>query len=177
MSDKVIHFGQFIRHHRLQAGKTTEAFGREAGLTARRVIAIEKLATPEIHNATAVKLAKAIGVHPQKFDALWRNTPVPMTDRRPGPTTDEARRFGIACDASRITTAEGLRRMRTWLIHQPASVQKQVLEFDPAVDPLFTDLVDHLQDPADAVRRRAGQTAASSGGSAGSAATTGNKRR
>jgi len=179
VSEKVIHFGQFVRWHRINSGKTTDVFGRDIGLTARRVIAIEAMATPDVQHTTLVALARALGIEPAEFDKVWRSTPVSVTQRKAGPTTDESRRFAVACSAARIAPAEGLRRLRSWLVAQDAATQKQVLSFHrPAASvPMFTDLVDHLQDPAADVRRRLGRKAASSAKSPGSASTTENKRR
>ena len=179
MSEKVIHFGQFIRWNRINSGKTTDVFGRDIGLTARRVIAIEAMATPDVQHTTLVALARAMGIEPADFDKVWRSTPVSITERKTGPTTDESRRFAIACSAARIAPAEGLRRLRSWLVAQDPATQKKVLSFErhTAPPPLFTDLVDHLQDPAADVRRRVGRKAASAAKSTGSASTSENKRR
>ena len=178
MSEKIIHFGEFIRWNRLSAGKTLEAFGRDIDVTARRVIAIEALANPEVHHTTFVKLAKALGVDPEQFDRVWRSTPVPVTTRKAGPTTDEAHRFSIACAASGVTPQEGMRRLRSWIIAQDPRTQKQALGFISATRNLgFTHPVDHLQEPAAAVRARVGRKAASSGKSRGSAATSESKHR
>src|SRR5579875_2486724 len=106
-----IHFGQFIRHHRLRAGKTTEAFGRDIGLTGRRVIGIEAMATPDVQHTTLAALARALGMEMEELDTAWRTTPVPVTARRAGPTTDSAQRFAAACRAAGISTAEGMRRL------------------------------------------------------------------
>jgi len=181
VSEKVIHFGQFIRWNRINSGKTTDVFGHEIGLTARRVIAIEAMATPDVQHTTLVALARALGIEPENFDKVWRSTPVSVTQRKTGPTTDESRRFAIACSTARILPAEGMRRLRSWLVAQDPATQKQVLSFDRSAGspppPIFTDLVDHLQDPAADVRRRISRKAASSAKSAGSASASENKRR
>lgn len=180
MSEKIIHFGEFIRWKRINSGKTTEEFGREIGLTARRVIAIEAMATPDVQHTTLVALAKAFEIDPEAFNSVWRNTPVPVTKRKVGPTTDEARRFGIACAAAGINQAQGLRRLRSWLVAQDPETQHTVLSFEhgeSSSDATFTDLVDHLQDPADAARKRVGQKATNSARSPGSASTSADKHR
>jgi transcriptional regulator with XRE-family HTH domain len=178
VSDKIIHFGEFVRWNRVQAGKTTETFGREVGLTARRVIAIEAMATPDVQHTTLVALAKAFGIDPEGFDQVWKSTPVPVTKRKKGPTTDEASRFSAACEASKVTTAEGLRRLRSWIVTQDEKIQKQALSFiAPHRAAGFTNVVDHLQDPGDAARKRLGRKAAKAAKSRGSASTSDNKHR
>jgi transcriptional regulator with XRE-family HTH domain len=177
MSDKIIHFGEFIRWNRVQAGKTTEEFGKEVGLTARRVIAIEAMAKPDVQHTTLVALAKAFDIDPEKFDRVWKSTPVPVTKRKKGPTTDEASRFSMACIANNVTTVEGLRRLRSWIVMQDEQIQKQALSFiAPHRIQAFTNVVDHLQDPAEAGRKRIGRKAATAAKSRGSASTSENKR-
>jgi hypothetical protein len=180
MSEKVIHFGQFVRWNRINSGKTTDEFGREVSLTARRVIAIEAMATPDVQHTTMVALARALGIEPADFDKVWRSTPVAVMERKTGPTTDESRRFAIACSTAKILPAEGMRRLRSWLVAQDPATQKEILSFHrpaPNAVPMFTDLVDHLQDPAAAVRHRVGRKAAGPAKSQGSASATENKRR
>jgi transcriptional regulator with XRE-family HTH domain len=167
-STKLIHFGQFIRHHRLRAGKTTEAFGKEIGLTGRRVIGIEAMATPDVQHTTLTALARALHFDPEELDTAWRTTPVPLTARRAGPTTESAQRFAAACRQAGISPAEGMRRLRRWLIAQDEPTQQRVLRFEPlalpaGAAPLYTDLVDHLQDPAEATRQRIAGRAARPG--------------
>ncbi len=186
MSEKIIHFGEFIRWNRVSAGKTTEAFGREVGLTARRLIAIEAMAKPDVQHTTMVALARAFKVDPEQFDQVWKSTPVPVTRRKAGPTTDESRRFTQACKASGVTPIEGMRRLRSWIVEQDTKTQQAALGYlaehrrDPAegmfTEAEFTGTVDHLQDPADSVRTRAGR-AASPGKSAGSDSKAGSRRR
>jgi transcriptional regulator with XRE-family HTH domain len=178
VSEKIIHFGEFVRWNRVQAGKTTEAFGREVGLTARRVIAIEAMGRPDVQHTTLVALAKAFGIDPEEFDKVWKSTPVPVTKRKKGPTTDEASRFSTACAASKVTPAEGLRRLRSWIITQDEKIQKQALSFvAPHRAAAFTNVVDHLQDPGDATRKRIGRSVAKAAKSRGSASTSDNKHR
>jgi hypothetical protein len=66
-------------------------------------------------------------------------------------------------------------------VAQDPATQKQVLSFERSAGspppPMFTDLVDHLQDPAADVRRRIGRKAGGSAKSAGSASASENKRR
>jgi transcriptional regulator with XRE-family HTH domain len=180
VSEKIIHFGEYIRWNRVSAGKTTEAFGREVGLTARRLIAIEAMAKPDVQHTTMVALARAFHVDPEEFDSVWKTTPVPVTRRKAGPTTDESRLFSQACAASGVSPAEGMRRLRSWFVQQDAKLQKAALGFVPEhrqnATGMFTDPVDHLQDPAEATRQRAGRKA-SAEKSAGSDSTSGNKRR
>jgi transcriptional regulator with XRE-family HTH domain len=176
VSEKIIHFGEFIRWKRVTSGKTTEAMGREVGLTSRRLIAIEAMATPEIQHTTMASFARAFGIDPEQFDSVWRSTPVPVTRRKAGPTTDEAKRFAAACAAAGTTQAEGLRRLRSWLVEQDKATQLAALSFIPAHrqqtdSEAFTDAVDHLQDPAEAVQKRAGEKAAQQAKSQESAAT------
>ena len=178
MNEKIIHFGEFIRWKRVTSGKTTEALGREVGLTARRLIAIEAMATPEIQHTTMASLARAFGIDPEQFDSVWRTTPVPVTRRKAGPTTDEAKRFAAACVAAGTTQVEGMRRLRSWLVEQDQPTQLAALSFIPAhrqdahsQTEAFTHAVDHLQDPAEAVKKRAGEKAARQAKSAESAAT------
>ena len=102
MNDKVIHFGEFIRWNRTCAGKTTEQFSREVGVTARRLIAIETMARPDVHPSTLSRLANTLGIPPEDFDQVWQSTPVPVTKRKPGPTTDEAQRFARAVRRRRL---------------------------------------------------------------------------
>ena len=181
MNDKIIHFGEFIRWNRVSAGKTTEAFGRDIGLTARRVIAIEAMAKPDVQHTTMIALARAFHIDPEEFDSVWKNTPVPVTRRKIGPTTNEARLFSIACAANGIPPVEGMRRLRSWIVAQDKQTQKQVLSFVPEhrqdqSTGMFTDPVDHLQDPADQVRKRLGRRAATAAKSPGSASKPADKR-
>jgi DNA-binding XRE family transcriptional regulator len=178
VSEKVIHFGEFVRWQRVQAGKTTEALGREVGLTSRRLIAIETMARPDVQHTTMAQLAKAFGFDPEQFDTVWRNTPVPVTRRKAGPSTDEARRFAAACRAAGTTQAEGLRRLRSWIVEQDTATQIEALSFvapHRQTSAAFTDAVDHDQDPADAVKNRAAQQAARSAKQSESASTGENK--
>jgi transcriptional regulator with XRE-family HTH domain len=180
VSEKIIHFGEYIRWNRVSAGKTTEAFGREVGLTARRLIAIEAMAKPDVQHTTMVALARAFHIDPEQFDSVWQNTPVPVTRRKAGPTTDESRRFGQACAAAGVSPIEGMRRLRSWFVEQEPRLQKAALSYVPEhrqfASGMFTDPVDHLQDPAEATRRRASQKA-SSEKSAGSVSKGAGKRR
>jgi transcriptional regulator with XRE-family HTH domain len=180
MSDRIIHFGEFVRWKRISQGKTTEAFGREVGLTARRIIAIETMAKPDVQHTTIVALARAFAIDPEHFDQAWRSTPVPVTRRKVGPTTDEARRFNQACMAAGVAPVEGMRRLRSWLVAQSAEIQQQALSFvrpGTESDEMFTDLVDHVQDPAEAAQKRINRRAASAAKSPGSASTSAGKRR
>jgi len=184
MSEKVIHFGEFIRWHRIQARKTTEEFGRELGITARRLIALEAMAKPDVQHTTIVAISQALGIDPEKFDETWRSTPVPSLKRKSGPTTDEARRFGAACAAAGVSQAEGLRRLRSWLVAQDSETQQAALTFEATnrsrtVQSLstFTDPVDHLQDPGEETAKRVAKKANLSGTKPGSAATGENKHR
>jgi transcriptional regulator with XRE-family HTH domain len=165
VSEKIIHFGEFIRWQRVQAGKTTEALGREVGLTARRLIAIEAMATPEVQHTTMAAFARAFGHDPEDFGEVWKKTPVPVTRRKPGPTTEEATRFASACAAAGTTQVEGLRRLRSWIVEQDRQTQIAALSFVKGTRPsgkeaVFTDPVDHLQDPADGVKKRVVRKAA-----------------
>jgi transcriptional regulator with XRE-family HTH domain len=170
VSDKIIHFGEFVRWNRVQAGKTTEKFGREVGLTARRVIAIEAMARPDVQHTTLVALAKAFDIDPEDFERVWKSTPVPVTN--------EATRFSAACAASKVTPAEGLRRLRSWIVAQDEKIQKQALSFvAPHRIAAFTNVVDHLQNPAEVDRKRIGRRAAKAAKSRGSASTSESKRR
>jgi transcriptional regulator with XRE-family HTH domain len=154
VTNKIIHFGEFVRWHRVnQAVMTTEAFAREVGLTARRLIAIEAMSTPDIQPTTRAALAKAMGIDPDDFDKKWRSTPVEVTRRKSGPTTDEARLFRAACAASDVTPIEGTRRLRSWFVAQSAELQRQALAHPGP----FTDAVDHVQDPAESTRGRIGR--------------------
>jgi transcriptional regulator with XRE-family HTH domain len=179
VTDKIIHFGEFVRWNRVNAGKTTEEFGREVSLTARRVIAIEAMAKPDVQHTTIVALAKAFNIDPEDFDRVWQSTPVPVTKRKKGPTTDEATRFATACAAAGVTTAEGLRHLRSWLVAQDEETQQAALGFiAPPRGPLmFNAAVDHLQDPAEAAQKRIAQQATKQAKSRGSASTTENKHR
>ncbi len=158
-SPRVVHFGQFLRWHRVNAGRTTDAFARLLGLTARRLIAIEAMAEPAVQHTTLAAVARQLGLSMEDLDRTWRSTPVPVTGRKGGPTTDAATRFNAACDAAGTTPAEGLRRLRLWLIDQPSAVQRAALAprpnggGGPAVA-RFTAVVDHLQDPAAATADR-----------------------
>ncbi len=157
VTNKIIHFGEFVRWHRVnQAMMTTEAFARAVGLTGRRLIAIEAMPTPDIQPTTRAALAKAMGIEPDDFDRKWKSTPVEVTRRKAGPTTDEARRFRAACAASNVTPAEGTRRLRSWFVTLPPQTQRQALAH--AAGP-FTDAVDHVQDPAESARDRIGRRA------------------
>jgi Helix-turn-helix domain len=173
VSEKIIHFGDFIRWHRVQAGKTTDALGREVGLTARRLIAIEAMATPDVQHTTMASLARVFGFDSEEFREVWKTTPVPVMRRKAGPTTDEARRFSLACAAAGTTPVEGMRRLRSWIVEQDSKTQMQALSFvaphrQPAENTAeaFTDPVDHLQHPAQAVKKRIGAKAARAAGSA-----------
>ena len=195
------HFGQFVRWHRVNAGKTADAYARDLGLTGRRLIAIEAMATPAVQHTTLSALAKSMGLSTEDLDAAWRSTVVPQTDRRAGPTTDAARRFSAACADVGIDPPEGLRRLRRWLIEQPADVQRDALSHAAPADPTrFTTAVTHRQDPVAAQAQRlaeraaaaypppsppkrgggspaGGRRAASSARSPGPVATAGSKRR
>ena len=160
--NRVVHFGQFIRWHRVNAGQTTDAFARRLGLTARRLIAIEAMAEPAVQHTTLAAIAKVMDKSMEELDQAWRSTPVPVTGRKTGPSTDAARRFTAACGLVGIAPAEGLRRLRLWVIDQPPEVQRTVLSHvaTAAADtPRFTAAVDHLQDPAKATAERVGHRA------------------
>jgi transcriptional regulator with XRE-family HTH domain len=183
MSEKIIHFGEFVRWNRINRQLTTEALGRELDLTARRVIAIEQMPKPDIQHTTTVALSRAFGIDPEDFDRVWKSTPVPVTRRKKGPTTDEARRFTQACAHVGIPPIEGMRRLRSWIVEQDEETRTRALTYVPPhrigevqADSMFTDAVDHLQYPAESVRRRLGQRAASSARSPGSDATSENTR-
>jgi transcriptional regulator with XRE-family HTH domain len=163
VKDKIIHFGEFVRWHRTKASKTTEELGRAVGLTARRLIAIEAMAEPNVQHTTLAALANAFGFDPETFGDEWKKTPVPVTRRKTGPTTDEATRFSAACIAAGTTPAEGQRRLRSWIIEQDEKTQLEALRFIPSHRRGFTDAVDHLQNPAEAVAKRAGHQASQSG--------------
>jgi transcriptional regulator with XRE-family HTH domain len=162
VKDKIIHFGEFVRWNRVKANKTTEALGREVGLTARRLIAIEAMAEPRVQHTTLAALATVFGFDPETFGEKWKSTPVPVTQRKPGPTTDEAARFTAACAAANTTPAEGLRRLRSWIIEQDEKIQLAALSFIAPHRKGFTDAVDHLQNPAQAVAKRLGRRASRS---------------
>jgi transcriptional regulator with XRE-family HTH domain len=183
MSEKIIHFGEFVRWHRINKRMTTEEVGRQLNLTARRVIAIEAMPKPDVQHTTLVAVAQLFGIDPEAFDQLWKTTAVPVTRRKKGPTTDEARRFTQACAQVGIAPIEGMRRLRSWIVEQDEETRRRALSYVPAhrigeveADSMFTDAVDHLQYPAESVRRRLGQQAASSARSPGSDATSENKR-
>ncbi len=162
MNEKIIHFGEFIRWHRVRANKTTEALGREIGITARRLIAIEAMAKPDVQHTTMAALAGAFGFDPETFGEVWKSTPVPVTRRKLGPTTNEATRFSAACAAAGTTPVEGQRRLRSWIIEQDQKTQLEALSYIPKhrqTETGFTDAVDHLQDPAEAVKKRLGHQA------------------
>ena len=172
MNQKIIHFGEFVRWNRVRSNKTTEALGREIGITARRLIAIEAMAVPDVQHTTMAALATAFGFDPETFGEVWKSTPVPVTRRKTGPTTDEATRFNAACMAVGITPIEGQRRLRSWIVEQDKETQRAALSYIPAHrQPSFTDPVEHLQDPAEAVKARLAAQAASAARSPGSAAT------
>ncbi len=168
MNEKIIHFGEFIRWNRVRNNKTTEALGREIGITARRLIAIETMATPDIQHTTMAALATVFGFDPETFGEVWKSTPVPVTRRKAGPTTDEATRFATACQAAGTTPVEGQRRLRSWIIEQDRQTQMAALTYVPAhrrttigAGGNFTDPVDHLQDPAEAAKHRLADQASS----------------
>jgi transcriptional regulator with XRE-family HTH domain len=161
VKEKIIHFGEFVRWNRVKSNKTTEALGREVGLTARRLIAIEAMAEPNVQHTTLAALASAFGFDPETFGDEWKKTPVPVTRRKVGPTTDEATRFSAACAAVGTNPAEGQRRLRSWIIEQDAATQQAALSYIPPHRKGFTDAVDHLQNPAQAVVKRVGRQAAS----------------
>lgn len=177
MGDKIIHFGEFVRWNRLNRGKTTEAFARDIGLTARRIIAIEAMAQPDVQHTTIVALARAFDIEPEEFNRVWRSTPVPVMRRKIGPTTDEAQRFARACQAVGIMPVEGMRRLRSWIVAQDEATQHAALSYVAPHRAAFTDAVDHLQDPAEATRKRIGRRAASSAKSRARASTGAGKRR
>lgn len=173
-SDTAIHFGHFIRHHRLRLGRTTEAFARQLGISPRRLIAIETLPTDDIHKATRAALAEALGFDDEAgLTAAWRSTPVPSTPRRRGPSTDQSQRFAAACQAAGVSGAEAMRRLRAWLLTQDAATQKRILSFrrPKATASLFSDVVDHRQDPAETARRRIAARAKAQAGDRRSAAS------
>jgi transcriptional regulator with XRE-family HTH domain len=164
MKEKIIHFGEFVRWNRVKSNKTTEALGREVGLTARRLIAIEAMAEPSVQHTTLAALANAFGFDPETFGEQWKKIPVPITRRKSGPTTDEATRFTAACSAAGTTPAEGLRRLRSWIIEQDVQTQNAALSYIAPHRSGFTDAVDHLQHPAQAVAKRLGRQANQSAG-------------
>jgi transcriptional regulator with XRE-family HTH domain len=177
MNTKIIHFGEFIRWNRTRANKTTEALGREIGITARRLIAIEAMAQPDVQHTTMAALATAFGFDPETFGELWKSTPVPVTRRKSGPSTDEATRFNAACAAAGTTPAEGQRRLRSWIIEQDQATQIAALSYVPShrKQAVFSDPVDHLQDPAEAVKKRLAKQAQSSLEKSPGSAATGEK--
>jgi transcriptional regulator with XRE-family HTH domain len=183
VSEKIIHFGEFVRWRRINARKTTEELSRELGLTSRRLIAIEAMPKPEIQHTTLVAIAQAFGIDPEQFEQVWKSTPVPVTRRRSGPSTDEARRFNSACAAIGINPTEGMRRLRSWIVAQDEATLRRALNYIPPhrigwhpPDGMFTDAVDHLQDPARAAQNRLGRRAASSAKSPESGETSAGTR-
>jgi transcriptional regulator with XRE-family HTH domain len=162
VNNRIIHFGEFVRWNRVKASKTTEELGREVGLTARRLIAIEAMAEPNVQHTTLAALANAFGFDPETFGEEWKKTPVPVTRRKTGPTTDEATRFSAACSVAGTTPAEGLRRLRSWIIEQDEKTRLEALSFVAPHRRGFTDAVDHLQHPAQAVAKRVGRQASRS---------------
>jgi transcriptional regulator with XRE-family HTH domain len=174
MNEKIIHFGEFIRWNRVRSNKTTEALGREIGITARRLIAIEAMAQPDVQHTTMAALANAFGFDPETFGEVWKSTPVPVTRRKAGPTTNEASRFSAACAAAGTTPIEGQRRLRSWIIEQDKKTQLEALSYIPAHrQTSFTDAVDHLQDPAEAVKTRLGRQAEDAAAKSPGSASTG----
>jgi hypothetical protein len=196
-AQRVTHFGQFVRWHRVNAGLTADAYARQLGLTGRRLFAIEAMPAPAVNQTTLVAIAKSMGLATEDLDAAWRSKPVPHTPRRSGPTTDAAQRFAAACRLVGVEVPEGLRRLRRWFLTQPEDLQRAALSYtgtggEAEGSPRFTAAVDHLQDPAAVQARRVGgrarqppapkagpggRPAASSARPPGPAATSGSRRR
>ncbi len=138
------------------------------------------MSSPDVQHTTIAALAKTFNIEPEDFDRVWRSTPVPITRRKAGPGNEESRQFAAACREAKITPAEAMRRLRSWLVAQEPAKRLEVLSFKRAADvsgAMFSDLVDHLQDPAAAVARRVGRRAASSARQRESDAKGESKRR
>ena len=179
MAEITGHFGEFLRWNRTQANKTTDEFGAAIGVSARRLVAIELMPEPVVQHRTLVAIAKAMNLTPQELDHAWRTTPVTVTRRKAGPTNTEARLYARACERAGVSLAEGMRHVRSWLVMQDEATQTAALTFTrPVTDEGdgFTDLVDHVQDPAEATRDRIGRSA-NAAKPRGSAATDESKRR
>lgn len=174
MAERTGHFGEFVRWNRIQAGLTTEAFGALIRVSARRLVAIEAMPEPVVQHTTLVAIAKALKLTPATFELAWRGTAVPITRRKAGPSNDEARLYAKACQQAGVSPAEGMRHVRSWLVGQDPGVQQAALTYirrsATPPQPTFTDLVDHVQDPAQQVRHRVTR-AASAAKSPGPAAT------
>lgn len=179
MADSIGHFGEYVRWHRIQSGQTTDAFGSAIGVTARRLVAIEAMPQPVVQHTTLVAIAKGMGFTLAELDRAWRTTGVTVTRRKAGPSNDEARRYAQACREAGVSPAEGMRRVRSWLVVQDSATQHAALSFKRGTGDdgsEFNQLVEHLQDPAQAARQRVGR-AATSAKPRGSASTSAGKHR
>src|ERR1051325_1813569 len=74
----VIHFGNFVRWHRLKKQWKQHELAKEAKVATRTIINIEKSPEPANDELTIVSVAQALGFRPEDFESTWRNTPVPV---------------------------------------------------------------------------------------------------
>ena len=72
----MIHFGRFVAWKRLALGLSREEFGQRAGVTARRMAAIEAQAEPGVFDSTFGGIARALRMQPEDLAEAWRREPV-----------------------------------------------------------------------------------------------------
>lgn len=71
-----IHFGWFVREKRLERGWTLRKLSDESGVTATRLVAIEKMPEPQIQQTTFSRIASALGMKSDELEREWRQTEV-----------------------------------------------------------------------------------------------------
>jgi len=77
VADKLIHFGYFVRYHRVRRGEGPSDFAAKIGISATRLHAIEKMPEPMVRLGTLRRLAQALGyAYIDELDAAWRQTKV-----------------------------------------------------------------------------------------------------
>ena len=65
------------------------------------------MAAPAVQHTTLVAIGRQMGLSLDELDHAWRTTPVPVMARKAGPSTDPARRFTAACQASALPRPRG----------------------------------------------------------------------
>jgi transcriptional regulator with XRE-family HTH domain len=75
-SDKAVHFGRFVAWKRLALGLSREEFGQRAGVSGRRMAAIEAMPEPGVFDTTFGGIAMALRMKPEELAEAWRREPV-----------------------------------------------------------------------------------------------------
>jgi transcriptional regulator with XRE-family HTH domain len=84
-ADMAIHFGAFIRQKRVRQKKSIRKLAAAAGVTEKRLWAIEGMAQPKIYDQTKEAIASALGMTSEQLDEAWQATPVPVRARATDP--------------------------------------------------------------------------------------------